>query len=357
MRTRRQDNTVEPEPVSAAPSPSEGLSPKHAPASPMIVSITQVEGSKAVTRPSHPQNRGSRLPPIIQFPLIVTLSLALSSLGFSLAHPWTKGVLATYARSLESWEEYGVLIGWRVFELALGWFGNYDGYDLSALNVLSHGPALYLLAAFYNTPPSALLLSLAIETFSTYLPFRLLRPLSIAHGDPASAPNADLLTDKPITLLTNLLSGAIYTVTLLAAYATYLPSALVIYFDGIPSIQAAHEGNYIHLLPVTLTLGFAATTFVFPPSEAEESQAPAAFDPVSATLRETLYWNFWGWSQRAKTVIKRTAVLILVTGAGTAVQTALTIQGAGIAGAVAWASVWMVAAGVTGLALGAVGSV
>lgn len=26
------------------------------------------------------------------------------------------------------------------FELALGWFGNYDSYDLAALNLLSHGP-------------------------------------------------------------------------------------------------------------------------------------------------------------------------------------------------------------------------
>lgn len=26
------------------------------------------------------------------------------------------------------------------FELGLGWFGNYDSYDLAALNLLSHGP-------------------------------------------------------------------------------------------------------------------------------------------------------------------------------------------------------------------------
>jgi hypothetical protein len=26
------------------------------------------------------------------------------------------------------------------FELALGWFGKYDGYDLAALTLLSHGP-------------------------------------------------------------------------------------------------------------------------------------------------------------------------------------------------------------------------
>jgi hypothetical protein len=26
------------------------------------------------------------------------------------------------------------------FELGLGWFGDYDGYDLAAISLLSHGP-------------------------------------------------------------------------------------------------------------------------------------------------------------------------------------------------------------------------
>jgi hypothetical protein len=26
------------------------------------------------------------------------------------------------------------------FELGLGWYGKYDGYDLAALSLLSHGP-------------------------------------------------------------------------------------------------------------------------------------------------------------------------------------------------------------------------
>ena len=28
------------------------------------------------------------------------------------------------------------------FELALGWYGNYDGYDLASLSLLSHGPTV-----------------------------------------------------------------------------------------------------------------------------------------------------------------------------------------------------------------------
>jgi hypothetical protein len=39
--------------------------------------------------------------------------------------------------------------GWLIvnrIELALGWWGGYDGYDLAALSLLSHGPpvSIYL---------------------------------------------------------------------------------------------------------------------------------------------------------------------------------------------------------------------
>lgn len=205
-------------------------------------------------------------------------------------------------------------------------------------------------------PASALVLTLTIETFATYLPFRLLRSLSLAHRDPQHAPNADLLTDRPIALLTTLLSGAIYTVTLFAAYASYLPTSLIFYYDSLPSIQAAHESTYINLLPVTMALGFAATNFIFTPAEAEPADQPRDFDPAIASLKETVSWNIWGWSKRTKTVVKRTAILMFVTGVSTTVQTALTVAGAEPWGAVAWASPWVVAAAVTGVGLGVVGS-
>lgn len=166
-----------------------------------------------------------------------------------------------------------------------------------------------------------------------------------------------MLTDKPIALLTTLLAGAIYTVTLFAAYATYLPKALIVYFNNLPSILAAHEATYINLLPVTLTFGLAATSFIFAPAEAEEEEKTKDFDPTSATLKETVWWNLWGWSNRTKTVMKRTATLMLVTGVNTTLQTALTVEGAEVTGAMAWASVWVVAAAVTGFGLGVVGGV
>ncbi|KAI8960311.1 hypothetical protein F5Y11DRAFT_330483 [Daldinia sp. FL1419] len=325
---------------------------------PTVVSITKIEtptispSKRDVIRPS---STPSKLPKLIQFPLVTILSLSLAAVGYSLTWRHTKGPMAPYARLLTTWDDVGIVTGWRIFQLALGWFGNYDGYDITALNLLSHGPLLYLLHAFYEVPTNALLLTLAIETLATYIPFRLLRPLSTVHADPSRAPNADIVTDRPIMILTTLLAGAIYSVTLFFSYISYLPSYLAVYFTSLPSIAPAHETTYVGLLPVTLVLGFAARAFIFTPAEAAAAARDnEPFDPASATLRETVRWNFWGWTAQTKVVIQRTALLMLITGADTFVQTRFTIKGVETPGATAWSSVWVVAAAITGLALGAV---
>ncbi|KAK8021471.1 hypothetical protein PG990_006609 [Apiospora arundinis] len=359
MRTRRQAQGNMSTATAEQHSEEREITPE--PASPAAAASTIAKMDSPAKTPTveMAKRRKSKLPGPLQFPLVVILSLAFSSVGYSLVYPWTKGVLADHARVLDSWGEVALLTGWRVFELALGWYGNYDSNDLVSLTLLSHGPPLYLLSAFYNTPAQALLLALGIETLSTYLPFRLLRALSPVHADPSKVHNAELLTDKPIAVLTSLLSGAIFTISLFSAYATYLPQYMVVYLNNLPSITAAHEVYYLNLLPVTLPLGFAATSFIFTPAEAEEEPKTPVngnFDPVEASLKETVRWNLWGWSNRTKMVMKRTALLMAMTGINTTLQTALTIEGAELPGALAWSSVWVVASAVTGLALGAVGS-
>ncbi|KAI0841517.1 hypothetical protein F5Y06DRAFT_192453 [Hypoxylon sp. FL0890] len=351
MRTRKQTRAEE----SAERTPP-------AQHKPTVVTITKIEAptiSPSKRDGARPAAARSKLPQLIQFPLVTFLSFSLTALGYSLSWPYTKGLLVPHVRVLSTWSDWGLVVGWRIFELALGWFGNYDGYDITALNLLSHGPLLYLLYAFYEAPPSALLLTLTIETLATYLPFRLLRPLSTAHADPTHAPNADIVTDRPIKLLTTLLAGAIYSVTLFFAYATYLPSYLVVYFTNLPSIATAHEATYVGLLPVTLVLGFAARAFIFTPAEAtprSTKEDGEKFDPMNASLKETVRWNFWGWTPPTKVIIQRTVLLMLVTGTNTFLQTRFTIEGVETPGAAAWSSVWVLAAAVTGLALGAVGS-
>ncbi|KAI1762484.1 hypothetical protein GGR53DRAFT_415974 [Hypoxylon sp. FL1150] len=361
MRTRKQTRAEETTTADAASSPTPS-----SPAPPTVVSITKIEGPAVTAAPASKRDvedaktavrsPSSKLPKLIQFPLVAILSLAISQLGYSLAWAHTKGALTAHARLLSTWTDFGLVVGWRLFELALGWFGNYDGYDITALNLMSSGPLLYLLFAFYEIPASALLITLGIETIATYIPFRLLRPLSVAHSDPRRAPNAEIVADRPIALLTTLLAGAIYSVTLFFAYATYLPSYLVVYFKSLPSVASAHEATYVGLLPVTLVLGFAARSFIFAPA-ADGAPGAERFDPVRASLPETVRWNFWGWSEQTKLVIRRTALLMLVSGVNTFLQTRLTVDGVETPGALAWSSVWVLGAAVTGLGLAVVGSV
>jgi hypothetical protein len=57
--------------------------------------------------------RASKLPAPIRFPLVVILSLSLSSLLHSFAAEYTAGDLASISRSLNEWWEVGGLVAWK----------------------------------------------------------------------------------------------------------------------------------------------------------------------------------------------------------------------------------------------------
>lgn len=56
----------------------------------------------------------SRLPPAFRFPLLVLLSLTLSSLSYTLAARYTAEELASVSRKLDQWWEVAALVGWRM---------------------------------------------------------------------------------------------------------------------------------------------------------------------------------------------------------------------------------------------------
>jgi hypothetical protein len=174
-------------------------------------------------------------------------------------------------------------------------------------------------------------------------------------------PNREIVTDNSVQAATTLLAASIYSVTLYSAYVTYLPLYLATYFEGIPNISAAHTSTPSSLLPLSLLLGVAAKSFIFTPAAAtvptREDARNKAFDPSRATLRDTFWWNVWGYSSKTKTVIKRTTALVLVSGVNTFLQAWVTIEGVEPLGAVAYAGVFVVAATVSGGALGIVGAV
>jgi hypothetical protein len=108
MRTRRQDK-IDAGVIEAASAPSESSLPS----SPRVLSISQVDAPVVRSLASKTGEKKSKIPSLIQFPLVIILSLAVSSLGYSATYPFTKAAIAVHARSLDTWGEYAALMGWR----------------------------------------------------------------------------------------------------------------------------------------------------------------------------------------------------------------------------------------------------
>ncbi len=203
-------------------------------------------------------------------------------------------------------------------------------------------------------------LSLLIDILAAYIPFRLLRPLSPSHSastyNQASVPNTEIVKSHSIAAYTSILAASIYSLALYIAYNSFLPVYLVTYFSDIPTIEAAHSSTPITLFPLNLVLGVFATLFIFKPAVIIEAQS-VSFNPETATLAETFWYNIWGYNKRSKVVIKRTVALMLLTGGNTFIRSFMGIKGVEVIGAISYSAVWVAAAGVTGVALGVVGAV
>lgn len=238
------------------------------------------------------------------------------------------------------------------------------GIDLASLTILSHVPPLYLLTTFYGIRPTTLIASLIIDTISTYIPFRYLRPLSPTHNPEApkgAVSNRSILNDLPVQLYTTLLAAGIYGVVVYSSFKTWLPVHLVLYFDGIKDISAAHDAALPFLILAFTPLGYAARAFLFTPATGAKRDLGdirnLAFNPETATLAETIKYNVWGYSKRTRTLIKRTATLAAVTYIYTYLQVYGTVEGTEGYGAAGWACVWATAAALTGAIFWWVGDV
>ncbi|KZF22224.1 hypothetical protein L228DRAFT_148793 [Xylona heveae TC161] len=315
-------------------------------------------GSRPLVRPV------SKLPTYLRFPLLVLLNLTLSTLLYSLAADHIAGELAGVSRSVNKWGEVIGLIAWRSIELGCGWFFNFDGVDLGCLTLLSHLPPLYLLVVFYSIHPKTVFISMCIDVFTTYISFRLLRPLSLEHntaGLDTTFPNLPIIEDVPLRLYTTLLAAGIYGVAFFSAFSTWLPVYLITYFDGVRDLTFAHSATLPLLIASFIPVGYSAREFLFTPSAGARKDLgeirKEAFNPETATFGQTLRHNLWFFPKRTKILIARTVTLIIISTFNTWLQTYVTIEGVNASGAVGWAGVWGLAAIVTSLTFWWVGNV
>ncbi|KAK5122270.1 hypothetical protein LTR85_004181 [Meristemomyces frigidus] len=305
----------------------------------------------------------TKLPGWIRFPLIVLLSFSLSTLFYSLVADWAGVELAAVSRTYDEQWQVGAVLTWKFAELCTAWYAGYDWKDLASLATLSNLPYYFLLYTFYELHLFACATALVIDIATIGIPFALLVPLIRAH-EPGKSPNQQVAQDGSIFFLMSLFGSAIYAVTVYGSLYTWLPVHLVAHFDGIRSMQHAHDATVPLLVGMLIPIGWATSQFLFTPMIGARANPgitdPALkpekvkFDPETATFGETVAFNLGygpdGFSKRGEVLAKRTAVLISCSVMNTFVRVFMTIEGTEPVGAAGWASVWGLAAALTSVA-------
>ncbi|KAF2102166.1 hypothetical protein NA57DRAFT_73599 [Rhizodiscina lignyota] len=326
--------------------------------------MLQRDSAVVPTNAGKPPIPASRLPALLRFPLLAFISLSIHTFLYEFVAPLSNYELSKVSRTLtEPWQP-AAFLGFKILELAVGWYLKFDYIDLAALTILTHGPFFYFLTTFYQITWTTSATCLSVDVLALALPFQLLRPKAPAHNAAApksAVPNKDIINDVSIITLNIVLAAGIYAVTVYGSYSTWLPAFLASHFDGLRSFEIAHTTVLPSLIACAIPLGWSARTFLFDPSTAAQPNLgdikKTAFNPETASLGETFVHNVWGWSFRTKVLLRRVGVLLAMQGANCWMRTFVTIDGAESAGAAGWAALWVAASAIVGIVYGWVGDV
>ncbi|ATY64288.1 hypothetical protein A9K55_004122 [Cordyceps militaris] len=325
-------------------------------------SSTQVQPPTSSTSdPRRPLLAG--LPPTARFAAAEALTLALLVAGRVALAAATRNELGGLRAAPESSTELALLAAWRAAEVALAWAANLDCVDVGLVSFVAHAPSFWLVARFYGVRPATALAGALVDAAAPAAAFALARPLARlrfagAGGTSAKLYNRDLVS-VPFQLLAGALAAAVYAAVVSLALRFVLPRVLVLHFRGIPTVAPAYAASFFALLPTAAVFGAAASKFLFAPyvttGRSKEDDRIRQFDPVRASLAETVWWNVWGYTLRGRIVITRTALVTGMTAVSTFLACAVAMDGVTGWGAAAYALVWASATAATGLALGLVG--
>ncbi|KAJ5760899.1 hypothetical protein N7520_008055 [Penicillium odoratum] len=306
--------------------------------------------------------RLARIPSPARFSLVVLSSLFLSSVSFTLISNLFVGDLSLVSKHLEEWWEVGGLVAWKAVEIGLAWVLGFDSWDVASFLYVTHLPTYSLLTFFYGVRPTSTIVSYAITVLSTVIPFYFLRrPASVhdlSHAPSGAVANRSILQDRPTTIYTTLAATSIFTVVLYASYASWLPAHLVVHFDSIPDISAAHAGPaglpalFLTLIPT----GYAVRDFLFVSSTGHATDKIVESehaDTEGELLVSAAYRKTWGQlSNKTRILTSRTLMLAAAVYFNTIVQVAGTIDGVSVEGASLWGAVWTFATLVVGAVFG-----
>ncbi|KAM3515547.1 hypothetical protein MY11210_000725 [Beauveria gryllotalpidicola] len=300
----------------------------------------------------------SNLPPAGRFVAAEAVTLTLLVAGrFALAAATENELGALRALPESAWE-LALLAGWRAVEVALAWAASLDLIDVGLVSFVAHAPSFWLVAMFYGIRPVTAVAGTVVDVAAPAAAFALARPLGSLRFAGPKLYNKELVS-VPFQLLIAVLATSVYASVVSLALRFLLPRILVLYFRGIPTVEPAYAASFLSLLPTAAFFGVAASQFLFAPyvttGKSKEDDKIRQFDPVQASLGETVWWNFWGYTLRSRIVITRTAIVAGMTAVSTYLACAVAIDGVSRFGAVTYALVWAFATGGAGVALGLVG--
>ncbi|CZT18622.1 uncharacterized protein RCC_04466 [Ramularia collo-cygni] len=313
----------------------------------------------------------SRLPAAVRFPLAVLVSFGLSATLRSLTAELIGPELAAVSRDLTEGWQIGAMFAWKVAELAIAWYACYDYVDLAYLSLLNNVPYYFLLNTFFGVDYLATAIPMVIDVTALAIPFAFLRSLNYARrGGQVKNANQAVAQDRGVQYLIAAFGASIYAIVVYGSFTTWLPTYMIVHFDGLRSLERAHNTGILLLLALFGPLGYAATQFIFVPAIGSPGNPgitdPAlkpgkvAFDPQTATIGQTVAWNLGlgesGLTHRGEILLKRTATLAASSFISNFVRSYVIIEGTELLGALGWASVWGSAAALVGLAYAWVGN-
>lgn len=239
------------------------------------------------------------------------------------------------------------------------------------MSLLNNVPHYYLLNTFFGVDYLATAIPIVIDVAAVAIPFAFFRSVNHARkGGEVKTANQAVVQDRGVQYLIAAFGASIYALVIYGAFTTWLPKYMIIHFDGLRSLERAHNTGILLLLALFGPLGYAATQFIFVPAVGSASNpgitdpalAPqkVPFNPQTATFGQTLAWNLGlgenALTHRGEILLKRTATLAASSFISSFVRTYVVIDGTEFLGALGWASVWGSAAGLVGLAYAWVGN-
>ncbi|KAF2746645.1 hypothetical protein M011DRAFT_403861 [Sporormia fimetaria CBS 119925] len=295
--------------------------------------------------PTIPQ-RASRLPRKLRFPILLILNFWLRTALWTTTTNLLGQELGTVSRNENDNVHVLARTAYRIGFVLFTWKRGYDWIDVSALSVLVHIPYLYLLNTYFGVSSLTVAAFCANEVVSLALPTFLLRPRAPLHNPNVPLRNRFLLDSFQVQTSTAILAISVYATVIWSAVKTgVLNKFLVTHFD-VRSVEDAYTETPVSIIVKVAFAGFAARTFLLNPSigaqTAPESAEVNKFDPATATLSETLQYNFWYFSKRTKTLIRRSAVISAFMFVETVARTS-TLSEFDLTGAMGYAGLWVFA--------------